>query len=161
MPVSLQGGALRGVALRGLVAVFAVLPLSTALALGRASLRHLAWLISEMLSVRSHDAAPESDVTSAPGAKVLLRQVRAYWEHVLLEKHPVLRGRERDVEAALGNPDEVRRSRKDPALLLFYAGGSPRWTCAVTKAEGTDGFLVTAYVTDAIKIGEAVWTRSR
>jgi hypothetical protein len=90
-----------------------------------------------------------------------VRCSRAYWEHVLLEKHPVLRGHEEDVKAALGNPDEVRRSRKDPAVLLFYRGGLPRWTCAVTKAEGDDGFLVTAYVTDAIKIGEAVWTRSR
>ena len=73
-----------------------------------------------------------------------VRCSRAYWEHVLLEKHPVLRGRENDVKAALADPDEVRRSRKDTSVLLFYAGGSPRWTCAVTKADGTDGFLVTA-----------------
>lgn len=86
---------------------------------------------------------------------------RAYWDHVLLAKHPAMRGHEDDVRAALGDPDQVRRSRKDPAVLLFYRGGAPRWTCAVTRLEGASGFLVTAYPTDAIKIGETVWTRSR
>ena len=90
-----------------------------------------------------------------------VRCTRSYWEHVLLEKHPVLRGREGDVAVALGDPDQVRLSSKDPAVLLFYKGGSPRWTCAVARSEGGAGFLVTAYLTDAIKIGEAVWTRSR
>jgi hypothetical protein len=62
---------------------------------------------------------------------------------------------------SLGDPDEVRRSRKDATVLLFYRGGPLRWTCAVTKVEGGEGFLVTAYPTDAIKIGETIWTRSR
>ena len=84
-----------------------------------------------------------------------------YWERVILEKHPVLRGREEDVRLALLEPDEVRRSSKDVAVILFYRGSKPRWTCAVTKREDDSGFLVTAYPTDAIKIGETVWTRSR
>jgi hypothetical protein len=86
---------------------------------------------------------------------------RGYWNHVLLAKHPALRGREEDVKESLEDPDEVRRSKKDPAVLLFYRGSVPRWTCAVVKTEGQRGFLVTAYPTDAIKIGETVWTRSR
>ena len=80
---------------------------------------------------------------------------------VILQKHPALRGREEEVRRALADPDEVRQSRKDPSVLLFYRGAKPRWTCAVTKAEGGSGFLVTAYPTDAIKIGVTVWTRSR
>ena len=90
-----------------------------------------------------------------------VRCSRSYWEHVLLAKHPSLRGREEDVRSALRDPDEVRQSRKDPAVLLFYRGSAPRWTCAVTKVEGDAGFLVTAYPADAIKIGVTVWTRSR
>jgi len=99
------------------------------------------------------------DVATPLGFTV--RCTRAYWDQVILEKHPVLRGREEEVRQALADPDEVRQSRKDPAVLLFYRGGAPRWTCAVTKAEGGRGFLVTAYPTDAIKIGVTVWTRSR
>lgn len=99
------------------------------------------------------------DVTTPLGFTV--RCTRAYWDQVILEKHPVLRGREGEVRAALADPDEVRQSRKDPAVLLFYRGGEPHWTCAVAKAGGDRGFLVTAYPTDAIKIGVRVWTRSR
>jgi hypothetical protein len=84
---------------------------------------------------------------------------RRYWELVIVEKHPVLRGCEADVRIALENPDQVRRSRKDPTVLLFYRGESPRWLCAVTKVSGSRGFLITAYPTDAIKIGELEWPR--
>ena len=62
-----------------------------------------------------------------------VRCTRTYWERVILEKHPVLRGREEDVRLALLEPEEVRRSSKDDTVLLFYRGSSPRWTCAVTK----------------------------
>jgi hypothetical protein len=99
------------------------------------------------------------DVATPLGFTV--RCTRAYWDHVILEKHPVLRGREGEVREALADPDEVRQSRKDPAVLLFYRGGAPRWMCAIAKAEGGRGFLVTAYPTDVIKIGVTIWTRSR
>ncbi len=99
------------------------------------------------------------DVVTPLGFPV--RCTRAYWEQVILEKHPVLRGREEEVSLALAEPDEVRRSRKDLAVLLFYRGNTPRWTCAVARRDDGRGFLVTAYPTDAIKIGETVWTRSR
>ncbi len=98
------------------------------------------------------------DILTPLGFRV--RCTRAYWEHVILEKHPVLEGREDEVRLALLEPDEVRMSAKDRAVLLFYRGAKPRWTCAVTKREGESGFLITAYPTDAVKIGEMVWTRS-
>jgi hypothetical protein len=44
---------------------------------------------------------------------------------------------------------------------LFYRSAGARWICAVAKIDESRGFLVTAYPTDAIKIGETVWTRSR
>jgi hypothetical protein len=57
-------------------------------------------------------------------------------------------------------PDEVRRSRRDPAVLLFYRSDARRgWVVAVTKHDGADGFLVTAYRTDAIKEGERLWPK--
>ena len=98
------------------------------------------------------------DIMTPLGITVRCR--RTFWENVILHKHPVLRGREGEVGLALSEPDEVRRSRRDPSVLLFYRGDSPRWTCAVTKVSGLWGVLVTAYPTDAIKIGDTVWTRS-
>ena len=74
-------------------------------------------------------------------------------------KHPVMDGCEVDVQLALAEPEEIRRSNKDPAVFLFYRGGPPRWICAGAKRENGGGFLVTAYRTDALKIGEVVWKK--
>lgn len=99
------------------------------------------------------------DIRTPLGFRV--RCSRSYWEDVILMKHPVLAGREAQVAAALADPDVVRRSRKDHAVLLFYRREGARWLCVVARAQGAAAFLVTAYPTDAIKIGEPVWTRSR
>ena len=90
-----------------------------------------------------------------------VRCTKAYWEFIVEHKHPVLRGHDMDVEQVLADPDEVRRSRKDSAVLLFYRGAAPRWLCAVARREDGTGFLITAYPTDVIKVGETIWTRSK
>ncbi len=90
-----------------------------------------------------------------------VRCTRQYWNFIVSEKHPALTGQEEAVAQVLRDPDEVRRSRKDRAVLLFYRGKHPRWLCAVTRREDGTGFLITAYPTDAIKAGETLWTRSR
>ena len=83
-----------------------------------------------------------------------------YWA-TIVEKHPDLANRLVDVQSALRAPEEVRRSRRDPAVFLFYRSDARRgrWVVAVTKREGCDGFLVTAYRTDAIKEGERLWPK--
>jgi hypothetical protein len=83
----------------------------------------------------------------------------SFWNFVITYKHPVLRGQERHVQRALEDPDQVRRSRKDSQVFLFYRSFGSKWLCAVAKRENDAGFLITAYPTDAIKIGETVWTR--
>jgi len=81
-----------------------------------------------------------------------------YWD-TIVGKHPDLANRLLDVQAALREPEEIRRSRRDPAILLFYRSDGPRqrWVVAVAKSTGNSGFLVTAYRTDAIKEGERLW----
>ena len=91
----------------------------------------------------------------------VVRCTAEYWRFISSQKHPSLRGREQEVEEALRDPDEVRRSRKDSNVYLFYRGSAPRWLCAVTRRQDGDGFLITAYPTDAIKAGENIWTRSK
>ena len=89
-----------------------------------------------------------------------VRATRAYWELIVTVKHPVMRGREADVQTVLQTPEEVRRSRGDPTVLLFYRGELPgRWLCAVAKRLNNEGFLITTYPTDAIKEGERIWSR--
>lgn len=82
------------------------------------------------------------------------------WNLIVTSKHPVMIGREAFVRAALEAPDEVRQSRIDPQVLLFYkAEGTKRWTCAVAKRAGEGAFLITAYPTDAIKEGIRIWPK--
>jgi len=90
-----------------------------------------------------------------------VRCTRAYWEFIVTEKHPVLRGREQEIANVLSDPDEVRRSRRDLDVYLFYRGSGPRWLCSVARREDGSAFLITAYPTDTIKVGESIWTRSR
>ena len=85
---------------------------------------------------------------------------RAYWDLIITVKHPVMAGREVDVQAALTNPDEIRLSRSDPKVHLFYKSETmKRWVCAVSKRQNGDGFLITTYPTDAIKEGEHIWPK--
>ena len=84
----------------------------------------------------------------------LVRVSRARWEL------PAMAGRESSVKTTLENPDEVRQSRIDPEVLLFYkAEAARRWVCAVTKQANADAFLVTAYPADAIKEGVRIWPK--
>jgi hypothetical protein len=89
-----------------------------------------------------------------------VRVTRNYWELIVTIKHPVMRGREADVQDTLREPDEIRRSRNDTAVHLFYRREGPkRWICAVAKRLDGDGFLITTFPTDAIKEGERIWSR--
>jgi len=81
-----------------------------------------------------------------------------YWRLITTVKHPIMMGHENEVKTVLSFPDEIRRSRSDPNVYLFYKNqNARRWVCAVTKQTGQTGFLITAYPTDAIKEGERIW----
>lgn len=83
-----------------------------------------------------------------------------YWNVIVTIKHPVMFGREADVQDALQHPDEIHLSKKDPSVYLFYKTERiGRWVCAVTKRLNGEGFLITAYPTDAVKEGERIWHR--
>ena len=98
------------------------------------------------------------DVLTPMGFRVRVSSSR--WNTIATAKHPRMRGRERDVEEVLRLPLEIRRSRSDPDVYLFYRSEGPsRWVCVVAKRLNGDGFVVTAYPTDAVKEGEQVWSR--
>ena len=98
------------------------------------------------------------EVETPLGFKV--RATRAYWETIICIKHPVMSGRENEVRSTLSNPEEVRQSRVDSDVYLFYRSEQERrWVCAVTKRLNEEGYLITAYPTDAIKEGTRVWPK--
>lgn len=82
------------------------------------------------------------------------------WRVVTTVKHPVMAGRDEELRAVLSDPEEIRQSRSDEAVLLHYRAERPgRWLCAVVKRQGGEGFLITAYLTDAIKAGVRLWSK--
>jgi hypothetical protein len=89
-----------------------------------------------------------------------VRATSVYWELIVSVKHPVMQGEEDVVRATLRSPDQIRRSRRDPDVYLFYKLSRPgRWNCVVARRLNGEGFLVTAYPTDAVKEGDVVWIR--
>lgn len=83
-----------------------------------------------------------------------------YWELIVTVKHPAMAGSEADVRETLEQPDEIRLSRTDSTVYLFYrAKNAGRWVCAVSKRLNGEGFLITAYPTDVIKEGTKIWPR--
>jgi hypothetical protein len=85
---------------------------------------------------------------------------RSYWEYIVTVKHPAMTGREEDVKDTLQKPDEIRLSRSDSNVYLFYKSEKiERWVCAIAKRLNGEGFLITTYPTDAIKEGIKIWPK--
>lgn len=97
------------------------------------------------------------DVVTPLGVRVHTTSSR--WQLIVTMKHPSMHGRQQDVEEVPRAPDEIRLSRIDPDVYLFYRAAQPdRWTCVVVKRTNGEGFVITTYPTNAIKVGERVWT---
>lgn len=90
---------------------------------------------------------------------ILVSTTQAYWDVITHIKHPVLKGKEKDVQRALCEPDEIRISKKDRAVLLFYRKVEKHHLCVVVRFLKKRGFIVTAYLTDKIKEGQLKWKR--
>lgn len=83
------------------------------------------------------------------------------WKLITTQKHPALAGQHELIKDTLSDPDEIRRSKSDESVYLFYKViRQKRWACAVVKnLDPEPSFLITAYPTDAIKEGEVIWTK--
>ena len=49
-----------------------------------------------------------------------VRVTKSYWELIVTIKHPVMARREENVRATLEQPDEIRQSKSDKDVYLFY-----------------------------------------
>lgn len=83
--------------------------------------------------------------------------------HHILE-HPEMAGMERAIAATLAQPETVSESLSDPQARLyyrFYLGTlvGDKHVCVVVKIAEDDAFVLTAYLTDKVKKGTAIWPR--
>ncbi|HCC69450.1 MAG TPA: hypothetical protein DEP99_06155 [Nitrospiraceae bacterium] len=89
---------------------------------------------------------------------VVVRTTVSYWGYLITVKHPVMKGKEKIVKTVLQNPDEIRQSRTDKDVFLYYKKFD-RLYCVVVRLIGMEGFLITAYPTDKVKEGDVIWTK--
>ncbi len=82
--------------------------------------------------------------------------------HIL--EHEEMAEMESEIERVLQSPKEIRISRSDDNVKLFYelyaetrVGG--KWLCIVVRYFSGDAFVVTAYLTNSMKPGETVWPK--
>lgn len=97
------------------------------------------------------------EVVSRLGKRI--RATEPQWELITTLKHPSVAGHERDVEMALVDPEQVRRSRSDAHVNLYYRKTGLYWLCVVVKNENGAGFVITVYFTEKIKEGMALWPK--
>ena len=85
----------------------------------------------------------------------------------ILRRHSYLVGMERVIPETLETPEEVRRSTSDPShVILYYRWYTgirigDKYMCVVVRMLEEDAFVITAYMTDRIKQGEAIWSTRR
>lgn len=88
-----------------------------------------------------------------------IRTTKEYWQYLVEKKHPCMMNKEDIVTRALQYPDEIRKSRLDPSIYLYYCRAD-RLYCVVAKhQESNEGFLVTGYPADKVKEGDVIWTK--
>ena len=89
---------------------------------------------------------------------IKIRTTKQYWDYLINVKHRVMKGKEKIVKEVLFNPDEIRKSKIDKDVFLYYKKIDKLY-CVVIKHEGKEGFLITAYPADKVKEGERIWIK--
>jgi hypothetical protein len=94
------------------------------------------------------------EVRSSLGKKI--RVTKSYWNFIIAIKHPMMSGKEDLVKDALMNADEIRRSNRDKSVFIYYKRLKRYFIAVVCKHLNGNGYIITTYITDKIKIGEIV-----
>ena len=94
------------------------------------------------------------------GRAVRLTQERV--EHIL--RHPELQGQIDKLEAVLREPDVIVKSLRAPDVHLYHKhySESPvteKYLLVAVKVKEPDVFIITAFFTDTVKVGERIWEK--
>jgi hypothetical protein len=78
------------------------------------------------------------------------------------QKHPEVISQENKIKETLINPNVIRKSQYENNAWLFYkffktTPVTQKHLMAAIKLLNDDGFVITVYFTDRIKIGEEIW----
>jgi len=88
-----------------------------------------------------------------------LRITSSYWEKIITIKHPVIKGKEKEVQKTLGSPKIIKISNSDSKVYLYDRKYGKNYMCVVARHQNGKGFIITVYITDKIKEGKLIWTK--
>lgn len=93
---------------------------------------------------------------------VSVRTTKEYWETIITTKHPSIAKYKKKAQETLKTPDQIRRSTKDPRVYLYYRNIGEINICVVADhVDRTNGYIITAYLTDRIKEGEQIYVKNK
>jgi len=88
---------------------------------------------------------------------VKIRTTKDYWKKITTIKHPIIAKYENQVKQSLKNPTEIRRSKQDPKVYLYYLDIGNIYVCTVCdQVDDKSGYIITAYLTKRIREGEKI-----
>lgn len=91
--------------------------------------------------------------------KRIVRTTVAHWHLITEHKHLEIKNQEKRVIQTLQQPSEIRLSRKDKSVYLYYRREKRYYFCVVAKHLNGEGFIITVYLTKNIKEGELIWKK--
>jgi len=101
---------------------------------------------------------PESvyfEVETPFGVKI--RTTENYWRKIITIKHPIIAKYEKQVKESLKKPTEIRKSKQDPSVHLYYKDMGKIYVCTVCDhLDDKSGYIITAYLTKRIREGERI-----
>jgi len=85
---------------------------------------------------------------------VKIRTTRDYWKKIVTIKHPIITKYEKQVKESLRKPTEIRKSKQDPSVHLYYKNIGNIYVCTVCDhLDNKSGYIITAYLTKRIREG--------
>ncbi len=100
---------------------------------------------------------PLFEVTSRLNKKIRISQ--HYWNYISDVKRPSVKDLQEHVKNSLMAPVEVRKSKRDPLVHLYYGNSKSKGDpliCTVVKHLNGEGFIITVYLTRRM-VGDPVW----
>lgn len=92
---------------------------------------------------------------------VKIRTTKTYWRIITTIKHPSIAKYTKEEKEALSNPDQIRRSKQDIRVHLYYKNIGNIYVCVVADhVNKNEGYIITAYLTDRIKEGEKIYVKN-
>lgn len=93
---------------------------------------------------------------------ITIHTTKDYWKIITTIKHPSMIKYKKEVNGTLKDPDQIRKSKQDPRVHLYYKNIGKVFVCVVADHINTkEGYIITTYLTDRIKEGEQIYVKNK